>query len=94
MSEIEEFEKLFVHKGEDNDQNPQDWGWTIRGSFPIEVEQFIKTIISTKKEELDRLKEINRELVKTLEWIIKVDHIDNEGINKIIIKAKEEVKDE
>jgi len=33
----DEFEKLFVHKGESCDDPPDKWAWTIRGSFPIEV---------------------------------------------------------
>ena len=33
----EEFERLYVHKGEDSDDPPDKWTWTIQGSFPIEV---------------------------------------------------------
>ncbi len=44
----EEFEKLFVHKGEEGDDDPQQWGWTLRGA-PIEVEHWIKEKIEMNK---------------------------------------------
>lgn len=44
-----EFEKLFVHKGEDSDDPPEKWAWTIMGSYPIEVMAFIRTLIATHK---------------------------------------------
>ena len=37
MNLRDEFEKLFVHKGESCADPPDKWAWTIRGSFPIEV---------------------------------------------------------
>ncbi len=36
------FEKLFIHKGEDSDDPPEKWTWTIRGGFPIEVWTWIE----------------------------------------------------
>lgn len=43
------FDKLFVHKGEDGDDSPEEWSWTIMGSFPIEVKAFIRSILEEKK---------------------------------------------
>ena len=42
----EEFNKKFVHKGEDEDDPEEKWAWTIMGSFPIEVKFFIRNFLS------------------------------------------------
>lgn len=35
----------FVHKGEDCDDPKNEWVWTIRGSFPAEVELVLEAFI-------------------------------------------------
>ena len=42
---IESFEKKFVHKGEDCNDPPEKWTWTIKGSYPTEVKQFLSQSI-------------------------------------------------
>lgn len=44
---LEEFDEKFIHKGEDGDQAPEEWAWTIKGSFPIEVKDFLKSALSS-----------------------------------------------
>ena len=41
---LERFIKKFVHKGEDGDDEPEKWEWTIAGA-PIEVESFLSSAI-------------------------------------------------
>lgn len=36
----EEFDEKFIHKGEDGDDPPEKYTWTIMGSYPIEVKSF------------------------------------------------------
>lgn len=45
-----EFEEKFVHKGEDGDDYPENWKWTIQGSYPIEVWAFLEQAISQVRE--------------------------------------------
>lgn len=54
----EQFEKLFVHKGEDCDDPAEQWAWTIRGSFPIEVwTWFEEKFASTRTKALEEGRE-------------------------------------
>lgn len=56
---LKEFDKLYVHKGEDGDDPEEEWAWTIRGGFPIEVKLFLESKLNTiasksaEKKELD-----------------------------------------
>lgn len=51
-----EFEKLFVHKGEDCNDPAEQWAWTIRGSFPIEVwAWFEEKIAQAQQEAVDKI---------------------------------------
>lgn len=43
VEQLGDFVKLFVHKGEDGDDPPEKWAWTIRGSFPTEVMLWIRS---------------------------------------------------
>lgn len=44
---VKEFDKLYVHKGEDGDDPEEEWAWNIRGSFPIEVKLFFEEALKT-----------------------------------------------
>lgn len=41
-----EFEEKFVHKGEDGDNPPEKWAWTIMGSYSIEVKSFLRQALT------------------------------------------------
>lgn len=43
VEQLGDFVKLFVHKGEDGDDPPEEWAWTIRGSFPTGVMLWIRS---------------------------------------------------
>lgn len=45
-----DFKSKFVHKGEDGDDPPQKWAWTIMSSFPIEVMAFIRNLLSEARD--------------------------------------------
>jgi hypothetical protein len=44
------FDKEFIHRGEDSDDPPENWAWTLKGSFPIEVKFFIRSLLSSRDE--------------------------------------------
>jgi len=48
----DEFEKLFVHKGESCADAPDKWAWTIRGSFPIEVWSWLEQKLAEAQAEM------------------------------------------
>lgn len=65
----EEFEKKFVHKGEDGDNPAEKWDWTIMGSFPIEVLTFI---IAQRSQDIEEIKR----------WALKVKRSNVEKENR------------
>lgn len=64
----ERFHREFIHKGEDGDDAPENWAWTIKG-MPIEVETFIKEqILLAVQEERERvIYEIEKYVDKMIE---------------------------
>ena len=63
---LAEFEKEFFHKGEDGDDLPEKWNWTIKG-MPIEVQSWLTTTLATvERESYERGKKDAEETRK--EW--------------------------
>jgi len=67
----DEFEKLFVHKGESCADPPDKWAWTIRGSFPIEVWSWLEQkLAEAQAETVERCAALVDEIGKRYRWDI------------------------
>ena len=60
---LKKFDEKFVHKGEDGDDSPEDWAWTIIGSYPIEVKLWLSSHLAELLQQVNHDHEI---LVNTI----------------------------
>ena len=71
MNLRDEFEKLFVHKGESCADLPDKWAWTIRGIFPIEVWSWLEQkVAEAQAETVERCAALVDEIGKRYRWDI------------------------
>ena len=77
----EEFERKFVHKGEDGDDEPQDWTWNIAGSFPIEVFAFFEPYLQPHNA-VDKTVEIRKDIDKLVPVVGNMEH--NEALLRLL----------